>query len=120
MLAWEEPLHTDEEGEGVSPAHKKWREKFLKKLRQSGLLQEKVSSQKVKASLAVEKQQRNSSSPPAASTEGGCQDQDQDLLCTPQRPLECPLLLCRGAQPQSSSAGGTVMVRGGSLGGGGA
>lgn len=58
MLAWEEPLSTDEEGEGVSPAHRKWREKFLKKLRQSGLLQEKVTSQKVKASLVVQKLQR--------------------------------------------------------------
>lgn len=68
----------------------------------------------------MEKQQRNSSSPPATSTEGGREDQDQDLLCPPQRPLECPLLLCRGAQPQGSSAGGTVMPRRQSLRGGGA
>lgn len=99
MLAWEEPLSTDEEGQGVSPAHKKWRAKFLKKLSQSGLLQEKVNSQKVNASLVVEKLQRNSSSLPAVFTEGGREDQDQDLFCPPQRALECPLLLCRGAQP---------------------
>lgn len=115
MLAWEEPLTTAEEGEGVNPAHRKWREKFIKKLSQSGILYEKVTSQKVKASLVVEKQQKYSSSPPAASIEGGREDQDQNLLCPPQRPLECPLLLCRGAQPQGSSAGETAMVRGGVL-----
>lgn len=46
MLAWEEPLSADEEGVGFNPAHRKWREKFLKKLSQSGLLQEKVTSRK--------------------------------------------------------------------------
>lgn len=68
----------------------------------------------------VDKLPGNSSSPPAASAEGGREDQDQDLLRPPQRPVECPLLLRRGAQPQGSSAGGTDGARGRSLGGGGA
>lgn len=71
--------------------------------------------QKVEASSVVDKLLRNSSSPPAASAEGGREDQDQDLLRPPQRPVECPLLLRRGAQPQGSSAGGTDGVRGRSL-----
>ncbi|XP_044058924.1 anoctamin-7 [Siniperca chuatsi] len=40
VLVWEEPLNSQEESTGVSPAHRKWRETFLNKLRGSGLLQE--------------------------------------------------------------------------------
>lgn len=43
MLVWEEPRTTQEEPAGVNPAHQKWREEFLKKLRHSGLLLEQVS-----------------------------------------------------------------------------
>lgn len=44
MLVWEEPLSSqNEENAGVNPAHRKWREKFLKKLKLSGLLLEQVS-----------------------------------------------------------------------------
>ncbi|XP_070685237.1 anoctamin-7 [Pempheris klunzingeri] len=41
VLVYEEPVSAQkEEGTGVSPTHRKWRETFLSKLRQSGLLQE--------------------------------------------------------------------------------
>ncbi|KAM9733780.1 LOW QUALITY PROTEIN: anoctamin-7 [Menidia menidia] len=40
VLVWEEPL-TSKEDSGVSPAHRKWREEFLRKLSRAGLLQEK-------------------------------------------------------------------------------
>ncbi|XP_041796880.1 anoctamin-7 [Chelmon rostratus] len=41
VLVWEEPLNSQkEEGAGVNPTHRKQREKFLKKLRSSGLLLE--------------------------------------------------------------------------------
>lgn len=41
VLAWEEPLSSqEEESTGVNPAHLKWRASFLKKLRRSGLLLE--------------------------------------------------------------------------------
>lgn len=43
MLVWEEPRSMQEESMGVSPAHRRWREEFLKRLRHSGLLQEQVS-----------------------------------------------------------------------------
>lgn len=44
VLVWEEPLSSqNEENTGVNPAHRKWREKFLKKLKLSGLLLEQVS-----------------------------------------------------------------------------
>ncbi|XP_005737559.1 anoctamin-7 isoform X1 [Pundamilia nyererei] len=40
VLVWEEPRSMQEESMGVSPAHRRWREEFLKRLRHSGLLQE--------------------------------------------------------------------------------
>lgn len=40
VLVWEEPRSMQEESMGVSPAHHRWREEFLKRLRHSGLLQE--------------------------------------------------------------------------------
>ncbi|XP_063349708.1 anoctamin-7 [Pelmatolapia mariae] len=40
VLVWEEPRSMQEESMGVSPAHLRWREEFLKRLRHSGLLQE--------------------------------------------------------------------------------
>ncbi|XP_070761810.1 anoctamin-7 [Enoplosus armatus] len=41
VLVWEEPLSSqEEESTGVNPVHRKWREKFLNKLKCSGLLQE--------------------------------------------------------------------------------
>lgn len=47
MLAWEEPLGSStEESASASHTHGKWREKFLKKLSRSGLLQEKVITTK--------------------------------------------------------------------------
>ncbi|XP_072247948.1 anoctamin-7 [Leuresthes tenuis] len=41
VLVWEEPRSSQEDGSGVSPAHRKWREEFLTRLRRAGLLQEK-------------------------------------------------------------------------------
>lgn len=44
MLVWEEPLTLqDEEGSGVAQDHRQWREKFLNKLKKSGLKHEQVS-----------------------------------------------------------------------------
>lgn len=44
VLAWEEPhCSSKEESTGVNPAHLRWREEFLNKLTQSGLLQEQVN-----------------------------------------------------------------------------
>ncbi|KAK1900613.1 Anoctamin-7 [Dissostichus eleginoides] len=49
VLVWEEPLSLQVE-EGSSPAHREWRQVFLQKLRNSGLLQEQkdVLQQKTK------------------------------------------------------------------------
>ncbi|XP_061828427.1 anoctamin-7 [Nerophis lumbriciformis] len=41
VLAWEEPNDPDKETTAINPAHSKWRETFLNKLRYSGLLLEK-------------------------------------------------------------------------------
>ncbi|XP_037831804.1 anoctamin-7 isoform X2 [Kryptolebias marmoratus] len=40
VLVWEEPRSSQEDGSGVSPAHRKWREEFLSRLRHAGVLQE--------------------------------------------------------------------------------
>ncbi|XP_073346623.1 anoctamin-7 isoform X2 [Pagrus major] len=49
VLVWEEPLSSqNEENTGVNPAHRKWREKFLKKLKVSGLLLEQKEVRQTK------------------------------------------------------------------------
>uniref|UniRef100_A0A3B4FSV1 Anoctamin n=1 Tax=Pundamilia nyererei TaxID=303518 RepID=A0A3B4FSV1_9CICH len=45
VLVWEEPRSMQEESMGVSPAHRRWREEFLKRLRHSGLLQEQLQKE---------------------------------------------------------------------------
>ncbi|KAM4589435.1 anoctamin-7 isoform 1-T1 [Fundulus diaphanus] len=40
VLVWEEPLGGNDDSSGVSSAHRKWREQFLSRLKQAGLLQE--------------------------------------------------------------------------------
>ncbi|XP_078103367.1 anoctamin-7 isoform X1 [Sander vitreus] len=56
VLVWEEPINSQkEESTGVSPAHRKWREVFLNKLRVSGLLleQKDVLQTKTKISFVL-------------------------------------------------------------------
>lgn len=101
VLAWEEPHNPNvEDGKAMNAGHSKWRETFLSKLRFSGLLMEKVNP---KAHL-----KRLHHLPMAFDLlccrllvwcpEGRGPDQDQDPLRPPERPLECPVLLCRGNQ----------------------
>ncbi|XP_036943144.1 anoctamin-7 [Acanthopagrus latus] len=52
VLVWEEPLSSrEEENTGVNPAHRKWREKFLKKLKLSGLLLEQKEVRQTKTRI---------------------------------------------------------------------
>ncbi|XP_074497037.1 anoctamin-7 isoform X1 [Sebastes fasciatus] len=53
VLTWEEPLSSQVvvEVQGVSPAHRKWRKKFLNRLRHSGLLQEQKEVLKRKSKI---------------------------------------------------------------------
>ncbi|XP_008286251.1 anoctamin-7 [Stegastes partitus] len=48
VLVWEEPRSPKEEHKGVDPAHVKFREEFLNRLRRCGLLQEQVVLQEKK------------------------------------------------------------------------
>ncbi|XP_031159665.1 anoctamin-7 isoform X3 [Sander lucioperca] len=53
VLVWEEPINSQkEESTGVSPAHRKWREVFLNKLRVSGLLLEQKDILQTKTKIS--------------------------------------------------------------------